>query len=121
MSISMSAPEPEKSDIFHVIQVTQDTPLEDIVGADLVSVDSHQTSGVHRHNQAETVLYIIEGEGEVSVGDDQTAVRAGQRLLVPRGEFHGVSTGDSPLRFLSVQSPPILNKARGTLDFEPLQ
>lgn len=121
MSISVSAPEAETSDIFNVTQVTRDTPLEDIVGADLVAVDPHQTSSIHRHNEAETVLYIIEGEGVVSVGNEQTAVRAGQRLLVPRGEFHGVTTGDSPLRFLSVQSPPILNRARGTLDFEPLK
>lgn len=120
MAISVSAPDAETSDVFHVTQVTRDTPLEDIVGADVVSVDPHQTSSVHRHNHAETVLYIIEGEGVVRVEDEDVAVRAGQRVLIRPGQFHGVTTGDSSLRFLSVQSPPILNKARGTLDFEPL-
>ena len=33
--------------------------------------------------------------------------------------FHGVRTEEESLTFLSVQSPPILDKARGTLDLEP--
>ena len=118
MAADVTRPGPERNDVFDVLQVTLGTPLEEAVGADLVDVEPHQSSGVHRHNQAETVLYILDGEAVIRVGDDEVSVRAGDRLLVRRGQFHGVTTGERALRFLSVQSPPILNKARGTLDFE---
>jgi len=115
----ITRPQAERSDVFDVLQITRGTLLEKTVGADLVGVEPHQTSSVHRHNRAETVLYILEGEGMIRVGDDEVAVRAGDRLLVHRGQFHGVTTVAKPLRFLSVQSPPILHKASGALDFEP--
>ena len=121
MATNVTRPNPERNDVFDVLQVTLGTPLEEAVGADLVDVEPHRSSSVHRHNQAETVLYILDGEALIRVGDEEVAVRAGDRLLVRRGQFHGVTTGDLALRFLSVQSPPILNKARGTLDFEPLE
>ncbi len=115
----VTRPGAERNDVFDVLQVTRGTLLEETVGADLVEVEPHQTSSVHRHNEAETVLYILDGEAIIRVGDEQVAVRAGDRLLVHRGQFHGVTTADQPLRFLSVQSPPILHMASGKLDFEP--
>ena len=75
---------------------------------------------MHRHNEAETILYILEGMGVVLVGDTPVPVAAGDRVLIHKGVFHGVRTEGSRLRFLSVQSPPILNKARDFLDLEPL-
>ena len=40
-------------------------------------------------------------------------------LVIGKGVFHGFETGDSELRFLSVQSPPILDERTGRLDLEP--
>ena len=111
---------PEQNDVFHVTQVTRGTPLEDLVGADLVSVEPGQASAVHRHNDAETVLYILAGSGTIRIGEDEVTVGEGDRLCIDKGVFHGVSTGGETLRFLSVQSPPILNKRTGALDLEPL-
>ena len=47
-------------------------------------------------------------------------VSAGDRVHIGKGVFHAVRTGDSSLRFLSVQSPPILDVAAGTRDLEPI-
>ncbi len=113
-------PDPELNDVFNVTQVTRATALEDIVGADVVTVNPGSTSQVHRHNEAETILYILEGMGVVLVGDTPVPVAEGDRVLIHKGVFHGVRTEGSRLRFLSVQSPPILNKARDFLDLEPL-
>ena len=55
----------ELHDVFHVMQLTHDTPLASVVAADLVEVDPGQESSMHRHNHAETVLYFLEGSGEV--------------------------------------------------------
>lgn len=64
-----------------------------------------------------------EGSGEVLLNDTYNVVpvSAGQRIHVGKGVFHAVRTLDEPLRFLSVQSPPILDKAAGTRDLEPTE
>lgn len=108
----------EEQDVFEVRQVTRGTPLESLVGADLVRVDPGRSSSVHRHNHAETVLYILGGESDLVVGDDTFHVKAGDRILVGKGVFHGFRTGSSPVAFLSVQAPPILDEAKGELDLE---
>lgn len=109
----------ERYDVFEVTQVTRGTPLESVVAADLVSVGPGSSSEVHRHNQAETVLVILDGSGTVLVGDESLRVSKGARILIGKGVFHGVRTEGDSLTFLSVQSPPILDKAHGTLDLEP--
>ena len=120
MSEVLTRPDSEQNDVFHVTQVTRGTGLEELFAADLVRVEPGQTSHIHRHNQAETVLFILGGSGVVHVGDSEVAVREGDRLLIGKGVYHRVRTAGEPLRFLSVQSPPILDKARGILDLEPL-
>jgi quercetin dioxygenase-like cupin family protein len=107
------------NDVFHVMQLTRGTELESIVGADYVRLDPEQTSKIHRHNRAETVLYILDGHGVVVVEDVDHNVVAGDRIRIRTGQYHGVRTGDSSLVFLSVQSPPILDKSTGVLDLEP--
>jgi mannose-6-phosphate isomerase-like protein (cupin superfamily) len=109
----------ELHDIFHVTQLTRDTDLESRVGVDHVTVEPGQTSQIHRHNRAETVLYISAGAGTVVIEDVDHAVTAGDRVRIRPGEYHGVRTGDQPLTFISVQSPPILDQSTGTLDLEP--
>lgn len=104
-------------DVFHVTQLTRDTPLAGIVAADLVAMDPGQRSGIHRHNRAETVLYFLRGDATVLLDDEEVAVSAGTRVRVGAGVFHGV-VSHSDVQFVSVQSPPILDEAAGTLDFE---
>jgi quercetin dioxygenase-like cupin family protein len=107
------------NDVFQVMQLTRGTELESIVGADYVRLDPEQTSKIHRHNRAETVLYVLDGHGVVVVEDVDHKVVAGDRIRIRTGQYHGVRTGASPLVFLSVQSPPILDKSTGVLDLEP--
>jgi mannose-6-phosphate isomerase-like protein (cupin superfamily) len=109
----------ENYDVFEVTQITRGTPLESVVAADLVSVTPGRTSTVHRHNEAETVLLILSGSGTIFVGESSLSVSKGARVHIGKGVFHGVRTEGESLTFLSIQSPPILDKARGTLDLEP--
>jgi mannose-6-phosphate isomerase-like protein (cupin superfamily) len=109
----------EQYDVFEVTQITRGTPLESVVAADLVSIAPGRASEVHRHNGAETVLLILDGSGTVLVGDTSLRVTKGARVLIGKGVFHGVRTEGESLTFLSVQSPPILDKAQGSLDLEP--
>lgn len=105
-------------DVFHVTQLTQDTELAGIVAADLVTMDPGQRSGVHRHNDAETVLYFLRGNATVVLDDEEFHVSPGTRVRVGAGVFHGVNSHDAEVEFISVQSPPILDAATGRLDFE---
>ena len=109
----------ELHDVFHVQQVTRDTPIEEAVGADLVTMNAGQLSQTHRHNFSETVLFFMSGKATVFVDDIPHSVKTGDRLLIHKAEFHSVSTPeDSGCAFLSVQTPPILTKSTGFRDLE---
>ncbi|API59833.1 hypothetical protein BSL82_11310 [Tardibacter chloracetimidivorans] len=111
--------EVELHDVFHVQQVTRDTPIEEAVGADLVTMESGQSSQTHRHNFSETVLFFLGGEATVFINDAPHAVSAGDRILIHKAEYHSVATSAvSGCSFLSVQTPPILSKATGFRDLE---
>lgn len=111
----------EEYDIFRVTQLTRDTELQHTVAVDYVVVPRWKVSEVHRHNNAETVLFILSGSGEVIVGEEEMGVKKGDRVRIGKGIFHGVRTDHEELVFISVQSPPILDKASGALDLEPLK
>lgn len=108
----------ELYDVFDVRQVTRATPLESLVAVDLVEIAANACSQSHRHNRADTVLLMLEGSGEVEVSGAWFAVSAGERIHIPPGAFHRVRTGAGALKFLSVQTPPILDKESGALDLE---
>jgi quercetin dioxygenase-like cupin family protein len=107
-------------DVFSVTPLTQGTKLEHVVGADLVVVEPRRVSSIHRHNQAETVLYILSGSGQVIIGNETVNVSAGNRIQIRAGVFHGVRTQDESFTFMSIQSPPIA-QASGHIDLEPIQ
>ncbi len=113
--------EVERHDVFNVMQLTRSTLLEAAVAADIVTMDQGDTSQIHRHNFSETVLYFLDGAAVVRVGDEDLPVRAGDRVTIGKAVYHGVRTPESGCRFLSVQSPPILNATTGFRDLEPLE
>ena len=44
---------------------------------------------IHRHEHAEEVEYLIQGEGVARVGEDDVAIGVGEAVFVPRNEYHG--------------------------------
>lgn len=61
----------------------------------------------HNHPNSEEVLYVLSGEGEQMLDDeDPFPVRAGDMIYVPTGVFHStLNTGWSPLRLLAIYNP----------------
>jgi mannose-6-phosphate isomerase-like protein (cupin superfamily) len=118
MSKLNASVQPEIFDVFQVSQLTRGTSLEDSVAVDDVTIRPDQSSKIHRHVQSDTVLYMVEGKGEIIIDDQIIPVAIGDRVHIRPGQFHGVRTGGHSLHFISIQMPPILNRKTGVLDLE---
>ena len=83
---------------------------------EIVNVDAGYKKYHHYHNNAETVLLFLQGEGEFFL-DENTAVpvKAGDVAHALPGEVHGTrnTSSEKPLRYLVVEGPlPLdMNKA----------
>ncbi len=59
------------------------------------------------HNQEQEEVYIVlDGTGEMCLGDERQIVTAGQAVYIPSGVFHQISNiGPTPLRMLYCYGP----------------
>ena len=59
------------------------------------------------HNQEqEEVYFVVEGEGEMCLGVERIAIKAGQAAYIPSGVFHQLTnTGSAPMRMIYVNGP----------------
>src|SRR5258706_767234 len=59
------------------------------------------------HNQEqEEIYFIIEGEGEMCLGEERIAVRTGQAVYIPHRVFHQLTnTGSTPMRMMYCYGP----------------
>jgi quercetin dioxygenase-like cupin family protein len=105
---------------FQVTQITPDTDLEDVVGLDLLTIAAETKTEIHRHPHAENVIYILQGTATAIIGGVAHRATEGDRIRIGKGVSHGFQTANVPLTFVSVQSPPILNRKLNLLDTEVL-
>jgi mannose-6-phosphate isomerase-like protein (cupin superfamily) len=64
------------------------------------------TTTPHYHPRTEEIYYILEGEGQVRLGDETQAVGPGDAIAIPPGQVHSITnTGSSPLKFLCCCAP----------------
>lgn len=59
------------------------------------------------HNQEqEEIYFIVEGTGEMCLGNERQTVTTGQAVFIPSGVFHQLTnTGDKPLRMIYCYGP----------------
>jgi mannose-6-phosphate isomerase-like protein (cupin superfamily) len=59
------------------------------------------------HNQEqEEIYFIVEGRGEICLGEERQDIRTGQAVYIPSGVFHQLTnTGDKPMRMIYVYGP----------------
>jgi mannose-6-phosphate isomerase-like protein (cupin superfamily) len=65
---------------------------------------------VHQHQEADEVLFVLEGTGFGILGDARMPVEKGSAIYVPKGVWHGVENPDSELLLLWVVAPPGLEE-----------
>jgi mannose-6-phosphate isomerase-like protein (cupin superfamily) len=61
---------------------------------------------VHKHQEADEVLFVLEGTGFGTLGDGRMRIEKGSAIYVPNGVWHGVENPDSELLLLWVVAPP---------------
>ena len=59
------------------------------------------------HDQdSEEVYFVIEGTGQMCLGDEMTTITGGQAVSIPAGIFHQITNvGDTPLTMIYVYGP----------------
>jgi mannose-6-phosphate isomerase-like protein (cupin superfamily) len=59
------------------------------------------------HNQEqEEIYFIVEGNGEMCLGEERSSISAGQAVYIPSGVFHQLTnTGATPMRMIYCYGP----------------
>jgi mannose-6-phosphate isomerase-like protein (cupin superfamily) len=61
----------------------------------------------HHHGVSEEIYFFTSGSGRLKLGDDETAVTAGDTIVIPPGTPHKLwNTGPEPLQLLCCCAPP---------------
>lgn len=77
----------------------------------VVILDPGKGHARHNHPGSDEILYVISGEGDQMVEDDEGRpmerhVRAGDMVFIPEGVFHStINTTWEPMRILAIYSP----------------
>ena len=74
----------------------------DDLNVTLLSWKAGQGVEPHVNAEVDVVLIVVDGEGEVSVGGEVFAVRAGQALLIPKGCERAIRCVGERFSYLSV-------------------
>ena len=59
----------------------------------------------HRHPEADEVLYILEGGGELTLEGEKIQVAAGHAVFIPRNALHAFVCGAQGVKALQVYAP----------------
>ena len=90
----------------HTNDLILDRKDSEVAEAFLVRVEPSETVPIHVHSEAEQLFYMLAGEGELSIGEDQSErfpLRVGDFVRTPRGVAHSVRcAGDETLVYLSI-------------------
>jgi len=61
---------------------------------------------VHQHQEADEVLFVLEGTGFGILDDTRVPVEKGSAIYISKGVWHGVENPDRELLLLWVVAPP---------------
>lgn len=61
----------------------------------------------HHHDRIEEIYFILEGEGEILIGEEWHNIKPGDAIAIPIGVRHQIKnvSNEKELQFLSINSP----------------
>jgi mannose-6-phosphate isomerase-like protein (cupin superfamily) len=69
----------------------------------LISVRPHDALPVHQHDLEDQLYCVLEGEGTVTMNNQEFELNSGKAVTIPPGVSHDVrNEGDGPLRYLDI-------------------
>ena len=72
---------------------------------------------LHKHLQHSEHVVVLEGSGQMTLGNKGFGIKKGDVIFIPKNTIHSViSTGEQPLKVLSIQSPKFDGKDRIFID-----
>lgn len=112
-------------DIIKFKDVKPDKEFENIL-VKKISDDDEQTSFIiwvkesvrlHKHEHHSENIYVLEGKGEMIIGDEKFIIKKGDYFNIPKNTPHALKVlSSSPIKVLSIQSPKFEGKDRVFLD-----
>jgi len=86
---------------FHVLQRTERSQTA------VMTIAPGAEAGPAEEHEGDQIIYVVEGEARVCVGDAEHHARAGSLMIIPaRTRHHVRNSGSTPLFFLNVYTPP---------------
>lgn len=68
---------------------------------------------LHKHNHHTENVMVLEGEGEMRLGDKKFRIKKGDHVFIPKGTAHSVIVkSKKPMKVVSIQSPYFDGKDR---------
>ena len=90
-----------KGDFFKILSETQ------LSQVGVMTIAPGKDSGPEEVHSGDQLVYIVEGEAEVEVNKEKAVMKAGDVVIIPKGAQHHIyNSGDEPLFFLTVYTPP---------------
>jgi quercetin dioxygenase-like cupin family protein len=73
---------------------------------DVYCLEPGQEQAPHAHDGADKIYYVLDGEGEFTLGEERHRLGTGHALMAPSGEPHGVRNhGQARLTLLVFMAP----------------
>ena len=90
-----------RGEFFRVLQQTTRSQTA------VMTIAPGEDAGPAETHGADQIVYVIEGEADITVGDEARRTGPGGLVMIPAGARHHVrNPGREPLFFLTVYAPP---------------
>jgi mannose-6-phosphate isomerase-like protein (cupin superfamily) len=90
-----------RGEFFRVLQQTGRSQTA------VMTLPPGRDGGPAETHRADQIVYVIDGEAAITVGEDERRAGPGGLVLIPAGARHHVrNPGRTPLFFLTVYAPP---------------
>jgi quercetin dioxygenase-like cupin family protein len=90
------------------------TPKQAGLKASIINYHEFDVEGyskIHYHENMEHIMYVLKGEGNVIIGDNNLPIKSGDIIALPINVPHGIkNTGDKVLSYLMFSNTAIKEK-----------
>ena len=104
-----------QQEIFRLFQCGIFSSNDSAECVELVELTAQSHYRLHKHKTSAATIYIIHGEGDLLLAGDTIRYQPAMKILIPENTWHGFHTHSKTL-FLSIQSPPIIDKVTQQVD-----